>query len=621
MKRIGLYTAIFLILFMALAPLYAFKESVSLGKIPDSFSRVHWSTNNTTRVWGDDWQTLQKNIQQIQYPPGLNSPEFIILADVEAWTQSLASASLLAAPAKGGLLLATEDEADELLESLRELSPTGSDQLQGIQVITVGKAVQLTERITNELNYTVLEVNGEDDADIVRQLYDLREQIAGEADSVILVDQSIHSGYALPAATWAVHRGTPFLLLDGGSVPEPSKDILRQNELNIYILTSPAVPIDEAALSSFGRVTRIGRKNLVEHAVSFARYFDEDILFGWRTTEATREGGKNFLLVEDGDWRFGVLGAQLFAGGVFGPLLITDYADKLPVALEKFYFDVKPDWWVTPAEGPYNHTWIMGSTDNISYGVQGRVNFLQEISDYESQGDQAVSGLEAMTIVWYALALAGAIWTWFHLSTHLFQLSPFMKFAWILVVMALGPVGLWAYYRCYRGYTHQVASGEFRRPLWVQTLAATCSTLGFGMPTMTATAFLLTLFGLPLFLSRGPLFLFGTPMMQAIIWSYLAALVVNIFLFVPVMLSLKEDSAYRDTVGSNWLTVIISMTFITIGMMGTMWWIMMEYLEMMPEEENILWWGSIYAANLAGLAIGYIGNWLLVVRNEKKGTM
>jgi hypothetical protein len=602
---------------MALAPLYAFKESLALGKIPENFERMHWSTNNTTRVWGDEWQAVQNNTLRLLYPPGLSRPDFILLVPSDSWQQALASCSLLAAPANGVIIMV--EDTEEMLKTLKDLDPKGSAVL-GAHVVAIGDAVRFTDTIT-ESGYSVLQVNGVNNAAIAKELSDLGVRFGSRDNTVILVDQNQPPGYALPAATWAVHRGTPVLLLEDGNIPAQTRKALEERTWeHLYVITSPSVDISDE-LSSFGQVARIGREDLVEHSVSFARYFDEETLFGWRTTEATREGGKNFLLVPEEDWKFGIIGTQIFKTGIFGPLLMVNSANKLPVALEKFYFDVKPDWWVTPAEGPYNHTWIMGSTKQVSYAVQGRVNFVQEISNYENQGDQGVSGLEALAIVWYALALAGAIWTWFHLTTHLFQLSPFMKLAWVLVVLALGPVGLWAYYRCYRGYTHQVASGEFRRPIWVQTLAATCSTLGFGMPTMTATAFILTLFGLPLFLSRGPLFIFGVPMAQSIIWSYLAALVVNMFISVPLMLSLKEDSTYYDTVRANWLTVFISMTFITIGMMGTMWWVMMEYLEMMPAEENILWWGSIYAANLAGLAVGYLGNWLLIVRGEKKGTM
>ncbi|MDW7674036.1 MAG: DUF4396 domain-containing protein, partial [Bacillota bacterium] len=391
----------------------------------------------------------------------------------------------------------------------------------------------------------------------------------------------------------------------------------------IYLVNPPnstsATILNE--LNSYGKVQEVGHIDPVRNAIEFAGFFDASTNFGWRTTGATVDGAKRLLVAPQNDWRFALIGTQFFSGGVFGPMLITPETNKLPAALEKFYFSIQPDWWITPAEGPFNHSWILGNIDFISYPVQSRINFLQEIRNYENLGDQGVSGLEAMIIVWYALAVSSAIWVWFHLTSRMFQLSPFMKLSWVLLMLVLGPIGLWTYYTCYRGYGHQVASGNFPRPRWVQTLAATCSTIGYGMPTMIATAFILTFFGLPLFLSYGPFFALESHMAQSVFWSYLAAILVNAFVFVPLMLAFKENSSYWDTVKANWLTVVISMTAISLGMMSAMWWIMMEYLVMMPEEENLLWWGSMYAANVVGLFTGYIGNWLLIIRGEKKGRM
>ncbi|GAB6179904.1 hypothetical protein JCM14036_12230 [Desulfotomaculum defluvii] len=92
---------------------------------------------------------------------------------------------------------------------------------------------------------------------------------------------------------------------------------------------------------------------------------------------------------------------QLFTGPNFGPLLLTD-STKVPSSLEKFLWSTAPDWWVTPAEGPFNHTYILGDLKDISYGVQGRVDFISELRSYISQMEQGVSGSDHNDMVMIA---------------------------------------------------------------------------------------------------------------------------------------------------------------------------------------------------------------------------
>ncbi len=614
MKRLGLYLALFLVIMMVFMPLVALIESLSLGKIPAVINRLHWSTNNTTRVWADDWQELQYEAVSLLEEKGpLN---LVIVTDDSSWQNPLLFACLLAKPVNAVLYMLTEDNREAVLTRIKANPPDGLHSLEGTEVILTGKSVSIGREL-RENGLEVLEITG-DLQTISEKIIDLRKQIDPNLAQFILVDMDDDFRYALPAGSWAVHQGTPIIPVDDNAVsPQIGRKLKDFNNPFLYLISNNDA--DTASLSAYGKVRTIDAGSPREAAMNFARYYDHENQFGWRANQATSEGGKMFLAAPDDDWHYAAAGLQLFSREIFGPLLFIS-SEQVPIAAEKFYFDVKPDWWVTPAEGPYNHTWILGSSKVISYPVQGRINFLQEISNYETQGDQGMSGIEALTLVWYFLSIAGALWVWAHLSTHLFMLSPFMKLAWILLVLAAGPFGIWAYYMCYRGYAHRVAYGEFRRPLWIQSLAATCSTAGYGIPIMISIAFILTYFGLPLFLDREFLFVLGTPMFQSVLWSYLGTIFINALVFVPLMLSLKEDSSYWNTVQSNWLTVVISMTSISIGMMTAMWLLMMG-LDMRPEESNLNWWAVMYTANLIGIAAGYIGNWVLVAYGEKKGTM
>lgn len=616
MKRVGLYLALFLIIMMIIMPLYALTESLSLGKIPTIIDRLHWSTNNTTRVWADDWQELQNEAVSILKEKG-GPINLVIVTDDSSWQNPLLFTCLLAKPSNAILYMMTEDNKEEILSLVKNIRPIGLPALQGTEVILNGKSISLGRQLRDS-GLEVLEING-DVHEVSEKIIELREEIDPNLSEFILVDMNDDFRYALPAGSWAVHQGTPIIPVDDNTLsPQIGKKLQEFNNPFLYLISNKN-DVNTTLLSAIGKVRKIKAGNPWEAAVNFARYYDAETQFGWRANQATAEGGKMFLAAPDDDWHYAAAGIQLFSREIFGPLLFIS-SGQVPAMVEKFYFDVKPDWWVTPAEGPYNHTWILGSKKIISYAVQGRINFIQEISNYETQGDQGMSGIEALALVWYFLAIAGALWVWAHLSTHLFMLSPFMKLAWILLVLATGLFGIWAYYMCYRGYAHRVAYGEFRRPLWIQSLAATCSTAGYGIPIMITIAFIMTYFGLPLFLNREFLFVLGTPMFQSVLWSYLGTILVNALLFVPLMLSLKENSSYGDTVKSNWLTVIISMTFISIGMMTAMWLLMMG-LDMRPEESNLNWWAVMYTANLVGIATGYVGNWLLVSYGEKKGNM
>ncbi len=627
MKRLGLIIALLLIALIVVGPLNALRESFEQGKLPKA-DRLHWSMNNVSRVWAHNWADLEDAVLAALYPTEGQAPELVVMVPADSWQTALAALNLLAHPAKAALVLINTDSAgyaEQMLQKARELAPRGSRDLGGVQVIAVGKIADQASALA-DAGFSVQGV-GFPDSYVATSaaLAELGAELHEQPRVAIVVDGEADAAFALPAATWAVHRGTPVLFAQGGTLDPATAEALDKLAAgsSIYLLTPPGSPARSLAgqLAAYGVVREIGAAGVVENSVSFARYYDSASKFGWQVGPETVDGSHRFLLARADNWQFAVVGAQLFSQGIFGPLLLTTERNSLPVPLEKLLFANRPDWWVTPAEGPFQHTWILGNAAHISYSVQGRVSFLHEMSNYENMGNQGVSGLEAVTMVWIAMNFAAAIWVWCHLTTHLYQLAPFMKLAWVLLALVLGPVALWAYYTSYRGYGHQVAKGVFPRPLWVQVLAATSSTMGYGLPVMIGTAFILTFRGLPLFLNSGPLFVFGTPMMQSVIWSYLAAVVFNALLFVPLMLALKEDSSWWDTVRANWLTVLVSMTSISIGMMTSMWWFMMEYLDMMPEESNLLWWGSMFAASIVGMMTGYIGNWALVIRGEKKGSM
>ena len=59
----------------------------------------------------------------------------------------------------------------------------------------------------------------------------------------------------------------------------------------------------------------------------------------------------------------------------------------------------------------------------------------------------------------------------------------------------------------------------------------------------------------------------------------------------------------------------------TLSMMTTAWWMLMAHSPMMPKEDEILWFGSMWLASSAGFLIAWPLNWPLVRAGLKSGAM
>ncbi|MET3789530.1 hypothetical protein [Methylobacterium radiotolerans] len=81
------------------------------------------------------------------------------------------------------------------------------------------------------------------------------------------------------------------------------------------------------------------------------------------------------------DWQAAVASAPLSHIGFHAPLLLTDDTGTLPKALEGYFKMVAPTYQNTPAQGPYNMTYVLGTFDQISWQQQARVDFVSEMSN------------------------------------------------------------------------------------------------------------------------------------------------------------------------------------------------------------------------------------------------
>jgi hypothetical protein len=63
------------------------------------------------------------------------------------------------------------------------------------------------------------------------------------------------------------------------------------------------------------------------------------------------------------------------------------------------------------------------------------------------------------------------------------------------------------------------------------------------------------------------------------------------------------------------------MAAVSLGMMTTAWWMLMAHSPMMPKEDQILWFGSMWLASSIGFVIAWPLNWPMVRARLKTGAM
>ena len=444
----------------------------------------------------------------------------------------------------------------------------------------------------------------------------------------VIIVSSENPQWALPAAAWSAYSGDPILYADSDGVPQATTDAIQElNASHAYVL-APESLVGEEALSELDvSWTRVAGRTPQQHAVEVAEYRDESREFGWGFTDRTgmdianpsKYGFYNYMLVNPGQWEHGVASANL-QWGKAGPILLMNPDGSLPVVTENHIWRTKPDYFVTPAEGAYNHLFVMGTQDAVSWVAQGRTDYSSQISSYLMKGD-AMSALEALVSVWAVFSLFGATFVFAH-SRHRFRkMGHWTRLFWPLFTLLLGPVGFGLYWIAYRGRSVVDTSMGRRvaRPYWLQSATATAMSVAFAASTMIATSWLIFYSGLPLLMLEGPLFWLGSPMILLMIIIYVVAFLVSWLVFHVPMLRDMSGIDTRTAVRRGLLAVAVSMTSVSIGMMAFMYWQMMLHLPGMPDEENILWFGVMVFGTLIGFLIAWPINGILVRKNVKSG--
>jgi hypothetical protein len=584
------------------------------------------NTGNTTRVLGINSMEVSERISDILYPSidGIGVPRGYILVDTDKW-QNIISLMALVHEYKSPLLYTNSERIDQTLEFVKAKQPSGITELQGAQIIYAGN----DDEINNIINASTLQSYAMKYSDLNQLnslIYTMTDRKASKKYAYLVPDSNPY--ISIPVATWLSNQGGLLLFYDDkNSMYDSSKEILKDIKLdNIYYFTDSNTKIDfNKELKDLNlKFTKMSGGKEEFFAVSFAKYYDAAYGIGWNNDNKRNDSGHNYILCAKEDLTTAAIASQLSVGGKAGALLWTD-REQLSSITESFLWSMKPNFWVTPAEGPYNNLWVIGSNELIDYAVQARADFTQEIVPYETMGDQGVSGLDAISFIIVAGAICSALWITFHLLLRMSDMPLLTKLMWILAVLVLGPIGLLFYIISYYNIPWMKMNNNkmWLRPLWKQSIVATITGIAFGTSTMLALGFLITWFGLPSFpfAETSNMFIFGNPMILKMITIYIFAFILAAFLFMPALMIQMRGLAYKDALTKSIPNALIALTSVFIGRSISMWWLMMIYSPMMPEENNMLWWGFMQAATLIGFITAYLPNWKLVRLGKVMGTM
>jgi hypothetical protein len=195
--------------------------------------------------------------------------------------------------------------------------------------------------------------------------------------------------YLLPATHWVSHMASGLLWVKKDSIPQPTIAALKRRggQARIYLFGGSQQISTKVAkqLSRYGAVIRITNDDVfafnavpanhpVDTAIVFSKMWDAAGEVGWKITGP----GHGFTLVHENDWQGAVASAPLSHLGFHAPLLMTDRSDKLPKQVDAYFKSVAPTYLKSPADGPYNMTFVVGSWKQVTWHVQAHIDYISE---------------------------------------------------------------------------------------------------------------------------------------------------------------------------------------------------------------------------------------------------
>jgi len=384
-----------------------------------------YATKTTTRLYGANPYQEAVSVTQHIWPSvvPLNNPSEnnndpdrpwgVTLVTTDDPLTAITATPLIHFPDDAPILYVTKNGIPEItLNELKRLGDTGISRFNNVDAFLVGAAANSgVEAKLKSIGLKYVEVKGGDIptlADNVDKLYGSIEDPDTGVPTMPGYNVAIGSmdgkdwQYLLPATHWVAHMPTGLLWVHTNSVPNSTIDALKRRGGmgNIYLFGGPKQISSAVAkqLAQYGRIVRVTNDDPVAFnappkdspeatSVAFAKFYDPMGMFGWKITGP----GHGFSLVNVNDWQAAVASAPLSHLGFHAPLILTNNATTLPSDLDAYFTSVSPFFLDSPADGPYNMTYVIGSWNQISWGQQARVDYISEMHNRRVVGSNTGS--------------------------------------------------------------------------------------------------------------------------------------------------------------------------------------------------------------------------------------
>jgi hypothetical protein len=385
-----------------------------------------YTTKTTTRLYGSNPFEEAVSVTQHIWPAvvPLNDPTEndndpdrpwgVTLVTPDDPLTAITATPLIHFPDDAPILYVTNSGIPEItLNEIKRLGDTGISRFNNVDAFLVGAAANSgVENQLKSIGVKYVTVTGGDIptlADNVDKTYGSIENpdtgvptMPGYNVAIGSLDGKDYQ-YLLPATHWVAHMPTGLLWVHKDSVPQPTIDALKRRGGmgNIYLFGGPNQISGAVAkqLAQYGRIVRVTNDDPVAFnappvdtpeatAIAFAKMYDPMGMFGWKITGP----GHGFSLVNINDWQGAVASAPLSHLGFHAPLILTSSATSLPSDLDGYFSSVSPFFLNTPADGPYNMTYVIGSWGQISWPEQARVDYVSEMHNRRVVGSNTGSG-------------------------------------------------------------------------------------------------------------------------------------------------------------------------------------------------------------------------------------
>jgi hypothetical protein len=373
------------------------------------------ATKTTTRLYGANPYQEAVSVTQHVWPAALpenapnennNDPDrpwAVTLVTPNDPLTAITAVPLLHFPNDAPILYVNSSGIPQVTaDELKRLGDTGISRYHSVDAFLVGAAanpaVEAQLKAMGMKYATVTASNIPSLADTVDKLYgsiqnpDTGVPVMDNGSENVMIGSMQSYQYLLPATHWVAHMASGLLWVDQNSVPSATIDALqrRHGRARIYLFGGPQQISGAVAnqLAQYGTVIRVTNNDNVafnanpvdtpvDTAIAFAKMWDAAGEVGWKITGP----GHGFTLVNINNWQAAVASAPLSHLGFHAPLLFTNSAGTLPSQDDAYFKSVAPTYTYTPADGPYNMTYVIGSWNQIAWGQEAHIDYISEMGN------------------------------------------------------------------------------------------------------------------------------------------------------------------------------------------------------------------------------------------------